>query len=97
MSVDSRRVRVSAALVLGAAVVVWNAVFDRGIADATNRYLALQQQHTRGDGPFVYVQDVMRPAAAESARRASTWSALVGLAGLGAVGWVSRRPRRPRS
>jgi hypothetical protein len=94
---NQRRTRVSTALVLGVALVVWNVVFDRGISDAAHRYLALQQQRGDGVGPVVRVQDIMRPAAVESARRATAWTGLILIAGMLAVAWVSRPPRRAKT
>ncbi|HXE80377.1 MAG TPA: hypothetical protein VNK41_06480 [Vicinamibacterales bacterium] len=94
--IESRAARLAVIATLGAVLVTWNAVFDRGIDAGMDRYLALQRQ-AAARGSFVYMQDVMRPAAAESAVRASAWSAPVAGVGFVAAWWLGRRERRRRS
>lgn len=93
---EGRAARLGAVLVLIAAAVVWNAVFDRGIDAGVKRYLELQDARSR-DRPLIYVQDIMRPAAAASALRATAWSAPIAFAGFAAVWWLGRRARRRRA
>jgi hypothetical protein len=72
----------AALALIAVGAVAGNVVFDRGVVDAANRYLALQAAHHEGTGPYVYVREVMRPAIAVSARRAAAWSAPIALLGL---------------
>jgi len=93
---EGRAARLAAVLALIAVVFVWNAVFDRGIDAGVKRYLELQDARS-SDGPLIYVQDIMRPAAAASAVRATAWSAPIAFAGLAAVWWLGRRKGRRRA
>jgi hypothetical protein len=74
--------RLAALVLIAVAVAVGNVVFDRGVVEGANRYLAEQRAHHRGERPFVYVRDVMRPAIADSARRAAAWSVPIAAFGL---------------
>jgi hypothetical protein len=93
MSGNVRAARIAGAFAFAAAVLTWNATFERGIVLASNRYLAAQRAHKEGHGPFVYVQDFMRPAVGASARRATVWTAPVAIIGLAVVRFVSRYQR----
>jgi hypothetical protein len=78
---------------LAFAAIVWSQIFDWGIVEAANRYKFMQRQAADGQRPFVYVKNVMRPAIADSARRATVWSAPIGLVGLMAVRMARRQPK----
>lgn len=88
----NRRVRLMAGAVLLLSFAYWNTVFDSGVVVGMERYVAAQREHAAGRRPFVYMQDMMREAVAESAQRATLKTlpfAVLGLAGV----WVLNRPR----
>jgi len=83
---------------LVAGFVVWNVVFDRVIVWASRDYVSRQEQHRRGQGPAVTIDDVMIPARID-ARRAATLAG-TGVTTLGLAGTAClnlRRKRRPRA
>ena len=81
---SARAARVAAGLWIAWAVVVWNVVFDHVIVMAGRAYLSAAVHAARGAGPYVRMDDWMRPAVTRGLWIASL-SALalvvVGLAG----------------
>lgn len=88
-----RQTRLAAGLVLALTLIVWNQVFDWAVVEGANRYKIAQRQHLGGQRPFVHMKDIMEPAIAASARRATAWSLPIGIIGLLAVGAAHRRSR----
>jgi hypothetical protein len=95
MSARRRAGHVAVALTLLAILFTWNALFDRAIGGAVRRYLQLQGTRVAENGPFVYVQDVMRPAAREGAIRATAWCVPIAAVGFVVVRWSRRAPADP--
>jgi hypothetical protein len=60
MSVSRRRFAVWLWVVL--AFVVWNVVFDQVIIDAGRHYLEIANASAGANGPYLNIQDTMRPA-----------------------------------
>jgi hypothetical protein len=93
MSADRRRVRLAAAFWLVLAFLVWHDRFNYGIRTAARRYLVAQHQHVLGRGPFIPINQVMRPEASAAAIAATKWSAVVACVGLTVVAAAARRRR----
>ena len=77
--VRSRRPTVGVALALwfALAFVVWNVVFDRVLAVAGRQYVHAATWAARGPGPYVRVDDWMRPAVSRATRTASGSAAII--------------------
>ena len=78
--------RVAVALWITWAVVVWNVVFDHTIEIAGRAYLHAAAVAARSGGPYVRIDDWMRPAAS-----AALWSACAAAAVILAVGVATVR------
>jgi hypothetical protein len=76
------------------AVTVFCVVQDRVTAAGARRYTALQRDALAGRGPAVTIEEIMRPAIAESVRQGLYWGAGVIAAGLG-VAAAAARPHAP--
>ena len=74
MSVSRRRVAVW--LWIALAFVVWNVVFDQVIIDAGRHYIEVANASAGSNGPYLNIEDTMRPA-----RSRALWLA-TGSAGL---------------
>ena len=70
-------VGVALALWITLAFVVWNVVFDRVLVVAGRQYVYAATQAARGSGPYVRVDDWMRPAVARATRTASGTAVLI--------------------
>src|SRR6187200_210737 len=75
----SRRPTVGMALALWIvlAFVVWNVVFDRVLVLAGRQYVYAATRAARGSGPYLLVDDWMRPAVARATRTASGAAVLI--------------------
>lgn len=85
------RVRLAAALWIVLAVVVWNVIFDRVIVLAGRRYVHDAAIAANQGGPYLLVDERMRPAVARGVRLASTAGVGVAVFGLAAVALAARR------
>jgi hypothetical protein len=88
MTVRPRGVLIATAL---AAVVVFAVVQDRVTAAGARRYVALQRAALAGQGPAVTVDEIMRPAIAQSVREGLLWSGVVLIGGAGIAAAVATR------
>ena len=88
MRVRPRGVLIATAL---AAVVVFAVVQDRVTAAGARRYVALQRAALAGRGPAVTVDEVMRPAIAQSVREGLLWAGAVLVSGVGIAAAVAAR------
>lgn len=79
------------------ALAVFLFVQDRVTAGGARRYVALQRIAAAGRGPAVTVDDVMRPAVADSVRQGLLWASAVAGTGLAGAAMLARRRRRPRA
>src|SRR3954470_23193690 len=86
-----RRRSVILGVTLLAAITVFALVQDRVTAAGARRYVAGQRAALRAGSTPLIVDDVMRPAIAESVREAATWSSAVLLLGVAAAVTVGRR------
>jgi len=77
-----------------AAVVVFAIVQDRVTAAGVRRYVVLQRAALAGRGQLVTVDQVMRPAIAQSVQQGLLWGGVVLVAGVSLAGVVSARQRR---
>src|SRR5688572_21295478 len=91
----SRRPTVGAALALWfvLALVVWNVVFDRVLVLAGRQYVYAATQAARGSGPYLRVDDWMRPAVSRATRTASGAAVLILTIGVGMCAVAARRSR----
>jgi len=72
------------------AFVVWNVVFDQVIIDAGRHYIEIATASAESNGPYLNIQDTMRPA------RSRALSLATGSAGLIlVVGFLGLRQARP--
>jgi len=60
MNVSRRRVAVW--LWVALAFIVWNVVFDQVIIDAGRHYIDIANASTESNGPYLNIEDTMRPA-----------------------------------
>jgi hypothetical protein len=74
-----------------AAVVVFAVVQDRVTAAGARRYVALQRAALAGRGPAVTVDEIMRPAIAQSVRDGLLWGGVVLVSGVGMAVAVAAR------
>jgi hypothetical protein len=88
MTVRPRGVLIATAL---AAIVVFAAVQDRVTAAGARRYVALQRAALAGRGPAVTVDEIMRPAIAQSVREGLWWGGAVLVSGVGIAAAVAAR------
>jgi hypothetical protein len=78
--------RIAAALWIVWAVVVWNVVLDQVIVVAGRRYIIAAIASAGAMGPFVRMDDWMRPAAVRG-----FWLATLAAAAILAIGFISLR------
>jgi hypothetical protein len=88
MAVAPRGILIATAL---AAVVVFAVVQDRVTAAGARRYVALQRAALAGRGPVVTVDQIMRPAIAQSVREGLLWGGVVLVSGVGIAAAVAAR------
>ena len=87
MSVSRRRLAVWVWMAF--AFVVWNVVFDRVIVNAGRRYIELATASAESNGPYLNIEDTMRPARSRAFWLATTSAGVILVVGLGAL-WRSR-------
>lgn len=87
----SSRLRV--VLWVALAVVVWNAVYDRVLINATRAYVVTAKAAAEGSGPYARIEDFMQPARSRALALASLAAGVVVVVGL----FVFRRPGRTTS
>jgi len=88
MTVRPRGVLIATAF---AAVVVFAVVQDRVTAAGARRYVALQRAALAGRGPAVTVDEIMRPAVAQSVHEGLLWGGAVLVSGVGIAAAVAAR------
>ena len=81
-----RSARIAAALWIAWAVVVWNVVLDQVIVVAARRYIVEAIASADAMGPFVRMDEWMRPAVTRGA-----WLATIAAAAILAVGFIALR------
>jgi hypothetical protein len=81
-----RSARIAASLWIALAVVVWNVVLDQVIVLAGRRYIIAAIASADAMGPFVIVDDWMRPAVTRG-----FWYATVAAAAILALGAAASR------
>ena len=91
----SRRPTVGVALALwfALAFVVWNAVFDRVLVVAGRQYVSAAARAARGAGPYLRVDDWMRPAERRALWLASVAGVMILAAGLVSIRLATRRSK----
>src|SRR5207249_1804957 len=87
VSVSRRRAAVW--LWMAFAFVVWNVVFDRVIVNAGRRYIELANASAESNGPYLKIEDTMRPA-----RSRALWLATASGSVILVVGLVALRRSR---
>ena len=97
MAVGPRRILIATAIV---AVVVFAVVQDRVTAAGARRYVALQRAALAGRAHTVTVDEIMRPAVAQSIRQGLLWGGAVVVCGVGMAAAMAARgvtdPKRRR-
>jgi hypothetical protein len=88
MAVRPRGILIATVLV---AVVVFAVIQDRVTAAGARRYVALQRAALAGRGPAVTVDEIMRPAVAQSVREGLLWGGVVLVSGVGIAAAVAAR------
>ena len=91
-----RAARVATTLWAVWAVIVWNVVFDRVIVVAGRRYLRAAALSAQAGGPYVRIDDWMRPAVTAGLWIASAAAGAILILGL-ILGWVGVRMAAVRS
>jgi len=86
MVVRPRAILIATALT---ALVVFAAVQDRVTAAGARRYVALQRAALAGRGPAVKVDEIMRPAVAQSVHEGLLWGGVVLISGAGIAAVVA--------
>jgi len=82
---------VALALWIALALVVWNVVFDRVLVVAGRQYVFAATRAARGSGPYVRVDDWMRPAERRALWMASVAGGTTLVAGLLSISLATRR------
>ena len=72
------------------AFLVWNAVFDQVIIDAGRHYVEMATASGEANGPFVKIDDTMRPARSRALWLASASAGAILVVGLFAVRAATR-------
>lgn len=80
-----RRQRLALLLWVGAAVVVWNGLYDLRISLGIRDYLLHAALHAAGRGPELPMAEMMRHTVSEAVKLATFWASLVLAAGFGTV------------
>jgi hypothetical protein len=88
MTLRPRGILIATAL---AAVVVFAVVQDRVTAAGARRYVELQRAALDGRGHAVTVDEIMRPAIAQSVRQGLLWGGVVLVGGMGIAAAVGTR------
>jgi len=88
-----RPVRLAVVLWLLFAFAVWNVIFDRTLVLAGRRYVWAATVAAQQGGPFLRIDDWMRPAIARGIRVASAVSGAVVVLGMAAIYVAQRRDR----
>lgn len=88
MAVRPRGILIATALV---AVVVFAIIQDRVTAAGARRYVALQRAALAGRGSAVTVDEIMRPAVAQSVHEGLLWGGVVLVSGVGIAAVVAAR------
>ena len=86
------RPRLAAWLWVVWAFVVWNLVFDRVIIEAGREYVRLAASASERGGPYLKIEDTMRPA-----RSRALWFATASACGILVVGFVAMRRANRRT
>lgn len=94
MGASRRTARVAVALWIALAVVVWLVVFDRVLVLAGRRYVHAATIAARSSGPYLRVDDWMRPAVSRATRTASGAAGLILTIGLVTLALAVRRSRK---
>jgi hypothetical protein len=84
-------VGVALALWIALAFVVWNVVFDRVLVVGGRQYVYAATRAARGSGPYVRVDDWMRPAVSRATRTASGAAVLILTIGVATCAVAARR------
>ncbi|MEO8258674.1 MAG: hypothetical protein ABI868_15100 [Acidobacteriota bacterium] len=87
-----RAARIAATLWVVAAIVVWNATFDRVIVTAGRRYVRAAALAAAAGGPYLRIDDWMRPAVT-----AGLWFASAAAGATLILGWIAWRRSAVRS
>jgi hypothetical protein len=87
--VSINRLRVATWLWVVWAFVVWNLVFDRVIIEAGRDYVRLAAAASEGSGPYLKIEDMMRPA-----RSRALWLATASAGVILVVGFIALRRAR---
>ncbi len=88
-----RPARIAAALWIAWAVVVWNVVFDQVIVVAGRRYIIAAIASADAMGPFVRLDDWMRPAVTRGAWLATLAAAVILVIGFFTLRLATRSPQ----
>lgn len=88
-----RAVRLAVVLWLLLAFAVWNVIFDRTLVLAGRRYVWAATIAARQGGPFLRIDDWMRPAIAHGIRVASAVSGAIVVLGMAAIYAAERHDR----
>jgi hypothetical protein len=89
----SRAVRLAVVLWVLFAFAVWNVIFDRTVVLAGRRYVYAATIAARQGGPFLRIDDWMRPAIAHGIRVATAVSGAIVVLGMAAIYAAQRRDR----
>ena len=87
----ARAARMARWLWIAFAIVVWNAVFDRVLVLAGRQYVHAATVAARGSGPYLRVDDWMRPAITRGVWTATAAAAVILAIGLVCVLFAARR------
>ena len=82
---------VALVLWIALALVVWNVVFDRVLVVAGRQYVDAATRAARGSGPYVRVDDWMRPAQRRALWMANVAGGTILAAGLVSIGLATRK------
>jgi hypothetical protein len=88
-----RSLRLAVALWLLFAFAVWNVIFDRTLVLAGRRYVWAATLAARQGGPYLRIDDWMRPAIGHGIRIASLVSGAIVVASMAAIYAAHRRER----
>ena len=86
-------VGVALALWIALALVVWNVVFDRALVVAGRQYVVAATRAGQDSGPYLRVDDWMRPAVSRATRTASSAAVLILTIGVAGCVVAIRRSR----
>jgi hypothetical protein len=84
--------RLAQALWIAWAVIVWNVVFDRVIVVAGRAYLVAAEVAAHAGGPYVRMDDWMRPAVLRAYGMATLAAAIILAVGLAAFRKAAPKP-----